>query len=537
MISIDNLSYSVSGRWLYERVCLQITPKDKIGLVGLNGTGKSTLLKLIEGSLSPEQGSLRKSKECSIGFLNQDLLSYTDAGSVRSVAMAAFAHAVEVQRQMEGLLQAMERNYDPRQVEQLTALQETFERLDGYTLQAKTDAVLEGIGFKSSDLERPFQSFSGGWRMRAILAKLLLQAPTLLMLDEPTNHLDISSVQWLETYLQSYGGAFIVVSHDRRFLDNVTEKTVEVCHAQLHAYTGNYSQYEQEKFERMQLQTQAYTNQQKQIKQTERFIERFRSKSTKARQVQSRIKLLDRMDKIPPALEAGSDMRVRMVPSRASGRTVALLEDIHKRFKDLVLLQGAQARIERQDKIALIGANGMGKSTLLRMTARVEPPTSGCVTWGHHVETAFYAQHQLEVLSKQHTVLEELQSVQTRQSDVHVRNVAAMFLFSGDDVKKSISVLSGGERARVALAKMLLQEANFLLLDEPTNHLDMRSIEVLGQTLQNYPGTLLFVSHDRHFIQRVATKIWYIENGKIKVYPGSYAEYTHACGIQSKAQR
>lgn len=527
MIVINDLTYQVGGRTLYHHASFHIKPKDKIGLIGLNGTGKSTLLKLIVGDLTPDQGTISQRKDCTIGFLNQDLVSYQNTDSIRSVAMQAFTKAVAVQQKMEAVLHQMATNYRDELVDQLAGLQETFEQLGGYTLQAKTDAVLEGIGFTTKDLNRPLNEFSGGWRMRVMLAKLLLQKPALLLLDEPTNHLDITSIQWVESYLQGYDSAFMVVSHDRSFLDQVATKTVEVAQQQLHVYMGNYTFYEQEKATRAALQQSAYANQQQKIKQTERFIARFRAKATKAKQVQSRIKALERMDKVAPLEHAAATIKFNFNIQQQPGKVVASLTHIDKAFGSVALLKDASAQIKRGDKIALIGANGKGKSTLLRIIAGQEPLKAGASTLGYQVSPAFYAQHQLEALHLDHTILEELKHTGTARTETELRSIAGMFLFTKDDVFKKIQVLSGGEKSRVALAKVLLSAANLLLLDEPTNHLDMVSINILAQTLQQYAGTYVLVAHDRHFVAQVATKIWYPEELQIKEYPGPYEEYAY----------
>lgn len=527
MIVINDLTYHIGARALYAHASLHIKPKDKIGLVGLNGTGKSTLLKLIAGNLTPDQGTISQRKDCTLGFLNQDLLSYQTTDSIRSVAMQAFAQAVAVQKKIEALLHQMETNYHDTLVDQLAGLQETLEQLGGYTLQAKTDAVLEGMGFTTQDLERPLNEFSGGWRMRVMLAKLLLQQPSLLLLDEPTNHLDITAIQWVEQYLQSYDSAFIVVSHDRSFLDQVTTKTVAVAQQQLHVYMGNYTFYEQEQAMHAGMQQRAYANQQQKIKQTERFIARFRSKATKAKQVQSRIKALERLEKVTPVAHSTAAIKFNFALQQQPGKVVASLTHIDKAFGPVAILKDASAKLARGDKIALIGANGQGKSTLLRIIAGQEAPNAGASTLGYHVSPAFYAQHQLEALHLDHTILEELKHTGAPRTETELRSIAGMFLFTKDDVFKKIRVLSGGEKSRVALAKVLLSAANLLLLDEPTNHLDMLSINRLAQTLQQYAGTCVLVSHDRHFVTQVATKIWYLEDLQIKEYPGTYEEYAY----------
>jgi ATP-binding cassette subfamily F protein 3 len=527
MLTIDSLSYHLGARTLYDRASLFIKPKDKIGLIGLNGTGKSTLLKLIDGSLTPDSGTINKGKDCTIGFLNQDLLSFITNDSIRHVAMQAFQEVLDIEQKIEKVLQQMETNYSDDLVDKLASLQDRLERLGGYEIEAKTDAVLEGMGFSTADLGRPLKEFSGGWRMRVMLAKLLLQSPSLLMLDEPTNHLDLVSIQWLEKYLQKYENAFIVVSHDRRFLDRVANKTVEVENQQLQLYAGNYSFYQKEKAARAELQQNSYENQQKKIQQTERFIERFRSKATKAKQVQSRVKALDKIERITPIGNNAPTVKFNFNLQQHTGKVVAHLQDISKAFGDLEILKNTHAKIERGDKIALIGANGRGKSTLLRIIAGQDDTASQKVELGHNVNMSFYAQHQLEALNLDNDILEELKQVGIGKSETEIRKIAGMFLFTKDDVYKKLKVLSGGEKSRVALAKVLLAESNFMLLDEPTNHLDMVSIDVLAQTLQQYKGSCILVSHDRHFIEQIANKIWYIEDKKIKEYPGTYAAYEY----------
>lgn len=503
-----------------------IRPNDKIGLIGLNGRGKSTLLKIINGDLSVNSGSISKAKDCTLGFLNQDLLSYQSEDAILTVAMEAFKEAVDTQRQIEKILHKLETEYSDDLVDKLTKLQEKFEHLDGYTMQAKAEEVLEGIGFTTQDLHRPLREFSGGWRMRVMLAKLLLEKPSCLMLDEPTNHLDLPSIEWVENYLRSYEGAVVIVSHDRTFLDNVITKTVEVTNQQLVTYEGNYSFYLDEKELREEIQNNAYENQQAKIRQTERFIERFRSKATKARQVQSRVKALERMDMIDEVVSDAATVNFKFTFNQPSGRHVVTLKDISKAYGSNQILKHTNAIIERGDKIALIGANGKGKSTLLRIIANTEP-VDGERTIGYNVIYGFYAQHQLESLHVDNEILDELKQSGSAKTEQELRNVLGCFLFTDEDVFKKIKVLSGGEKSRVALAKTLISEANFLLLDEPTNHLDFISENILIQALQQYQGSFVVVSHNRHFVSQVANKIWYIENHEIKEYPGTYDEYEY----------
>jgi len=524
MLSISNLSYFIGGRALYENANLHIKPKDKIGLVGQNGTGKSTLLKIINGDYLPSSGDVQKAKDCTLGFLNQDLLSYQSDDSILDVALAAFKETLAIQEEIEKVLKLMETDYSDEVINKLAFLQDRFESNEGYTIKAKAEEVLEGIGFQTSDLQKPLRQFSGGWRMRVMLAKLLLEKPSLLMLDEPTNHLDLPSIQWVENYLKNYEGAVIVVSHDQTFLDNCISTTVEVANETLTAYAGNYSFYKEEKKLRMELQQNAFENQQQMIKQTEKFIERFRAKATKSNQVQSRIKALDRLDRVHEVVNDEAFVNFKFKFSQKSGRDVITLDKVSKAYGDLTILKNTSARIERGDKIALIGANGKGKSTLLRIIAGTEVGQGSRVE-GHNLIKAFFAQHQLEALTLDNEIIQEMSQAGSRKTEMELRGVLGCFLFSNEEVYKKIKVLSGGEKSRVALAKTLISEANFLLLDEPTNHLDFQSVNILIQALQQYEGTFITVSHDRHFIKGVANKIWYIEQHEIKEYPGTYEEY------------
>jgi ATP-binding cassette subfamily F protein 3 len=440
--------------------------------------------------------------------------------------MGAFKEVVDIERDIEHIIKKLETEYSDELVSKLTRLQEKYDHLDGYTIQSKAEEVLEGIGFATSDLHRPLKEFSGGWRMRVMLAKLLLEKPSLLMLDEPTNHLDLPSIEWVEAYLRNYDGAVIVVSHDRVFLDNVVTKIVDVTMQQLITYEGNYSFYLQEKELRQEIQQNAYENQQQKIRQTERFIERFRAKATKSRQVQSRIKALDRMDLIEEVVDDTAAVNFKFKFSQQPGRFIITLKDISKSYGTLELLKHTSIAIERGDKIALIGANGKGKSTLLRIISNTEP-VEGERTLGYNVIPAFYAQHQLEALHVENEILDELKQAGSGKTEQELRNVLGCFLFSDEDVFKKIKVLSGGEKSRVALAKTLISEANFLLLDEPTNHLDFISENILIQALQQYKGSFIVVSHNRHFVSQVANKIWYIEDKQIKEYPGTFEEYEY----------
>ncbi len=524
MLSISNLSFYFGSRALYDGANLHIKPKTKIGLIGANGTGKSTLLRLISGEYSPDGGNISKSGECTIGFLNQDLLSYQTDDSILHVAMQAFERALELQIQIDAVLHKMETNYEDKDVDLLSKLQEEFERLDGYTIQSKSEEILEGLGFTTDDLNKPLRLFSGGWRMRVMLAKLLLQKPALLLLDEPTNHLDLPSIEWVEKYIHDYEGSVVVVSHDRYFLDRTVDNIAEVSNAKITLYPGNFSFYEEEKALRNKIQKGAYENQQSQIRQTERFIERFKAKASKASQVQSRVKALDRLDVVDEVIDEKAKVNFKFNFGTQPGRFILFLEHISKAFGEKVILKNTSATINRGDKIALIGANGKGKSTLLRIISGTEKIIGERRT-GHNVIESFFAQHQLESLQVENNLLEELKATGTAKTEMELRSVLGCFLFSGEEVFKKIKVLSGGEKSRVALAKVLISQANFLLLDEPTNHLDMQSVNILIQALQQYEGTYVVVSHDRYFVTNIANKIWYIEDYEIKEYPGSFDEY------------
>ncbi|WP_337041232.1 ABC-F family ATP-binding cassette domain-containing protein [Emticicia sp. 17c] len=524
MLTINNLSFFFGGRAIFDGANLQIKPKDKIGLIGLNGMGKSTLLRLIVGEYQADGGSITKAGDCTIGFLNQDLLSYQTSDSILAVAMQAFERENYLQTEIDKILHEMEVNYRDELVDKLGHLQEEFDHLGGYTIQSKAEEILEGLGFRTEELHKPLKEFSGGWRMRVMLAKLLLQKPALLLLDEPTNHLDLPSIQWVEKYIVNYENAVIVVSHDREFLDNVCNTTVEVTQNKLWSYSGNYSFFIEEKALRNEIQKSAFENQQAQIRQTERFIERFKAKASKSRQVQSRVKALNKLELIDDVIDATARVHFKFKFSVNPGRHVMALEHINKAYGDKVILKDSTISIERGDKIALIGANGKGKSTLLRIIAGTEP-IDGTRKLGHNVNFSFFAQHQLESLHLDETILEELKYADSSKTEAELRLVLGCFLFQGEDVFKKIKVLSGGEKSRVALAKVLISEANFLLLDEPTNHLDMQSVNILIQALDQYEGTYVVVSHDRHFVSQVANKIWYIEDYQIKEYPGTYDEY------------
>lgn len=525
MLALTDFSFEFAGRYLYRNANWHIKPSEKIGLVGLNGTGKSTLLRLISGEYELREGQMSKSNQLKIGFLNQDLLSVEFDESVRDVVLSGREDLVKLDTEIHQLLKEIETNYDDEQrLNRLGEVQEQFGQLGGYDWQSKGEKILEGLGFPTDWLGRPLKELSGGWRMRAILGRLLLMAPDLLLLDEPTNHLDLPTIQWLEGYLQEYQGTYVIVSHDRYFLNRTVNRIAEVAHQQIFHYKGNFNNYLEQKEERDELLQRQFENQQDFIKQQMNFISRFRYKASKAAAVQSRVKQLEKMDRIELQEKETRDFDIKFNIRIKSGKVVVDLKDVGKSYGDLEILKNAEAQIIRGDKIALIGANGKGKSTLLRMLVGNEPHT-GSIEEGWNVESAFFAQHQLEALNLKNDLLNEIGTVSSEYTEKELRTVLGCFLFTGEDVFKKVKVLSGGEKSRLALAKTLITQSNFLLLDEPTNHLDMFSSSVLAESLDNYAGTVLFVSHDRTFISRVATKVWWIEDGKIKEYPGTYDEY------------
>jgi ATP-binding cassette subfamily F protein 3 len=524
MISINNLTFLIGSRALYDDANWHIKPGDRAGLIGANGTGKSTLLKIIVGEYAPSSGTVSMSKDLKIGYLNQDLLSYDSHHSILHVAMEAFERQNQLHDEIEELLKKIETDYSEEVLFKLSDKQQEFEALDGYNIEYRANEILAGLGFSTADQLRPLNTFSGGWRMRVMLAKILLQTPDILLLDEPTNHMDLPSIKWLENYLMGFEGAIVIVSHDRYFLDKIVNRTVESRKGKLNVYAGNYSFYVEEKALRGEIQKGEFKNQQAKIKQEERLIERFKAKASKAKMAQSRMKALDKMERVDDVDDDNPTVNFAFKFSKPSGRHVVRIEHANKSYPNVHILDDAEGVIEKGDKIALIGANGKGKSTLLRMIAGAEKFEGFCET-GHNVTTTFFAQHQLESLHLNNSILEELQAFAPKHSDTELRSILGCFLFTGDDVFKKIKVLSGGEKSRVALAKSLTTDSNFLILDEPTNHLDIQSVNILIQALQQFEGTFIAVSHDRYFLDNVANKIWFIEGEKIKQYPGTYAEY------------
>ena len=525
LAGLQNICFEFGARTILHDATWHIQPGERIGLIGYNGTGKSTLLKLLVGEYQPSKGSVERSRGTTIGYLHQDLLSFDTNESILSVALGAFARVLELEKLIETLGIELEKTGDEKILHQYSDCLQEMDALDGYSIHHRTEEVLQGLGFSNEDLQRPYKEFSGGWRMRVLLAKMILQQPDLLLLDEPTNHLDLPSIEWLEKYLLHYKGSVVMVSHDKYFLNRMVNKIVELYQQELHSYSGNYDFYEKEKAVRMELQQKAFENQQDYIRQQERIVERFRAKASKAAMAQSIIKKLDKLERIDAAELIRPNIKINFRVDKTPGKVLVELKGIQKSFGKNRILKNGVAEIERGDKIALIGANGKGKSTLLRIIAGTEPFDSGERKWGHNVSESFYAQHQLESLRLDHTILDEMKECGSQLNDLELRGLLGCFLFSGDDADKKISVLSGGEKARVALAKVIVSKANFLLLDEPTNHLDLHSCELLIEALNNYQGTLMLVSHDRHFIAKTANKIWEIVDQEIKEFKGGYEEW------------
>ncbi|HOZ50630.1 MAG TPA: ABC-F family ATP-binding cassette domain-containing protein [Chitinophagaceae bacterium] len=525
LLSLNNVTFEFGARKILDNASWHIYLNERIGLIGPNGTGKSTLLKILIGEYSVSSGQVNRSKTLSIGYFHQDLQSLDTSDSIQTVAMVAFEKAIAIGDQIRQLEIELEKHEDEKKLHKLADLHHDFEIAGGYEMEYKAAEVLEGLGFMTKDLTRSFNEFSGGWRMRVLLAKMILQNPDILLLDEPTNHLDLPSIEWIERYLSNYPGTVIIVSHDRYFLDRMVDKIVEISQQTLNHYSGDYSYYEQEKEIRSEMQQREYENQQDFINQQERFIDRFKAKASKAKQAQSLVKKLDRLERIEAPIVETAKLRIRFEVGRTPGKTLTTFEDVSKRYGDIIILDHASAEVNRGDKIALIGANGKGKSTVLRLLSTTEKADSGIVTPGHNADISFYAQHQLEALSMDNDIIDELKLCGSGKTEQELRELLGCFLFRGDDIYKKIRILSGGEKARVALAKTILGKGNYLLLDEPTNHLDLSSVNMLIAALKVYDGTYVVVSHDRYFIQNTANKIWEIENGNIKQFDGTYAEW------------
>jgi ATP-binding cassette, subfamily F, member 3 len=528
MIQLTNASKRFGPKLLFDNVDWLVTTGERTGLVGGNGTGKSTLLKVLAGSDTLDGGTLVSTKGISAGYLPQDGLTLSGR-TVFNECLTVFAEVQAMEREIETLSRRIS-ELDP-EGEEYRVVSDRFHRVeaelgsrDHYTIDAQVGTVLSGLGFSRADWTRPTEHFSGGWQMRIALAKLLLEKPNLLLLDEPTNHLDLEARNWLEDYLKSYPFAFVLVSHDRYFLDVTVARIVEIWNRGVHFYSGGYSRYLELKTERLSTLEAARRNQQARIQQLEAFINRFRFQATKAKQVQSRIKELDRMERVEIP-EEEKTIHFSFPQPKPSGRIVAEFRRVSKSYGEHAVLGEVDFMIERGDRVALVGVNGAGKSTLIKMLAGLEPLTSGDYVVGHNVEPDYFAQDQYKELSPGATLMGDLGEVAPRSTLTQLRTVLGCFLFGEDEVFKTIGVLSGGERNRYALARMLMQPANFLLLDEPTNHLDIRAKDVLLEALNEFTGTVVFVSHDRYFIDKLATRVFEVADGGVQVYPGNYEDY------------
>ena len=528
MIQLQGAGKRFGHKLLFEDCNWLITPNERTGLVGGNGTGKSTLLKIIHGAESLDYGQISYTKGTTLGYLPQDGLALAGR-SVFNECLSVFDDLHAMERELETLHHQLG-ELDPASAEYAAAsdrahhIDTEFRNRDGYAIEAQVGSVLNGLGFGKEDWPRFTEEFSGGWQMRIALAKLLLQKPNLLLLDEPTNHLDLEARNWLESYLTSYPFGYILISHDRYFLDVTVNKTVEVWNKRVHFYTGNYEKYLNAKAEKKTQLEAAYRNQRERIEQLEAFINRFRAQATKAKQVQSRIKELDKIERIEIPPEEGV-IHFSFPQPKPSGRVVAEFKDVSKSYGAKHVFSGASFVIERGDRIALVGVNGAGKSTLIKLLSGAEPLSTGTYTLGHNALPDYFAQDQYKELDKEARMIDDIANASPRATQTQLRSLLGCFLFSEDDVFKKIGVLSGGERNRYALAKILLAPSNFLLLDEPTNHLDMRAKDVLLEALREYSGTVVLVSHDRYFIDNLATRIFEIEDGHVHVYPGNYEDY------------
>ncbi len=528
MLSINDLSLQYGNKHIFRNVSAQIHSGDRVGLAGVNGAGKSTLLKIMCGLHDVDPGIVSRASWFSVAYLPQEVNIELGSRSLFAEAESAFDDVLAQQAQLERIGEQLA-VLDPTspEIDGLLVLQGDLQQaLDGcdvFRIRPQIERVLFGLGFSAADLDREVLSFSGGWIMRLFLAKLLLKKPSLLLLDEPTNHLDLDSLTWLEDFLQQYQGAMIIISHDRSFLDRVTTITWELSLGKLTVYRGNYSHYLVEKVLRLELERSAYDNQQAMIRQTEQFITRFRSKSTKSRQVQSRVKQLDKLERIELS-ESERTIRFTFPPASPSGRDVLTLEGVHKRYHDKMVFDNVSFSLQRGDKLAVVGVNGAGKTTLLKIMAGVEP-AEGQIKPGHNVILSYFGQHQAQELPGELTILDTVYHTAVDMTVTQVRSLLGAFLFTGDEVEKKVQILSGGEKSRVALAKMLVRPANLMLLDEPTNHLDMSSQEILQEAMAQYEGTIIVVSHNRFFVNSFINKVLEIRNGKATIFEGNIDDY------------
>lgn len=529
MITLSSIQKQFGSKILFKNCSFQIGVRDRIGLIGPNGSGKTTLFKMILGEDSADGGEIRIAKGVKIGYLPQEVISLKGDRVLEEVLKGA-AGITSLQDKMKILEEELSSMEDPNDQERVAKeygkLQERYTILGGYGLESEAKQILQGLGFKEMDFDRATDELSGGWLMRIVLARILLQAPDLLLLDEPTNYLDLESLIWLENFLINYPGAMVIVSHDRVFLNHLIDRIAEIEAEKIDFYYGDYDHYLEEKEARRQILEATYKTQQKKIEQTERFIERFRAKNTKSSQVQSRIKMLDKWERIELPKEK-KEIRFQFPAPKRSGHKVAEVKHLHKYYAERVVYKGIDLHLFRGDKVALVGPNGAGKSTLLKILAGVLEFEKGELMLGKDVTQAYFAQHQFDLLNLENTVFEEILPIATDESQTELRTLLGTFLFSGDDVEKKVSVLSGGEKSRLILAKMLLRPANFLLLDEPTSHLDIPSRNVLEMALKQFQGTICFITHDRHLINRIANKVIEIDHGIPSIYLGNYDDYLY----------
>lgn len=529
MLFINNLNVQYGAKHLFRNISARINDHDRIGLVGVNGSGKSTLLQIAAGLIETDSGTVVRAKRSTIGYLAQEITSIPAGRTVFEEAQSVFAELLAELQELDLLNRqlsavATDQTSLAALLKRQGELQHRLEEANIFGIRSQIEKILMGLGFKLTDLDKPCEAFSGGWIMRLMLAKLLLGKPSLLLLDEPTNHLDFGSLTWVEEYLKAHKGALVIVSHDRTFLDNTTNTTWELSLGKLTVYRGNYSKYVKDKENRLHIQRAAYANQQAQIQQTMRFVERFRAKSTKASQVQSRLKQLERMDKVE--LEESEDKIIFRFPSSPpSGRIAFEVEGLCKNYDGQLVLHNLTFGLQRGEKLAIIGANGAGKSTLVRILAGIEPFQAGKVTLGHNVKRSYFGQHQAQELSPGYTVLETLSQIDTGMTFTQIRSLLGAFLFSGDTVDKKVQVLSGGEKSRLALARMIATPANLLILDEPTNHLDMSSQEILQEAMLQYDGTIVVVSHNRFFLNGFVTRVLEVRDAGIILFEGNLDDY------------
>lgn len=529
MLNVHDLSVSFQGEYLFENVAFMLNAGDRVGLIGKNGAGKSTMLKLLAREFKPDSGIIATDKEINIGFLKQDI-DFENGRTILEEAYQAFKEIKSIESQIDEIHKALSFRTDYESdayhnlMDSLSDITHRYDILGGYNYQGDTEKVLLGLGFQRSDFDKPTDSFSGGWRMRIELAKLLLQNNDILLLDEPTNHLDIESIIWLEQFLTSYTGAVVIVSHDKMFLDNVTNRTIEISVGKIYDYPKPYSKFLELRQEIREQQLASQKNQEKKIQQTEKLIEKFRAKASKASMAQSLIKKLDKIDRIEVDEQDNAVMNVRFPVSITPGKVVLEIQNASKSYGDKQVLQNVDLLIERGSKIAFVGQNGQGKTTLAKMIVN-EIPFEGNIKLGHNVELGYFAQNQANYLDGELSVVDTMFHAANDSNRMKIRDILGSFLFRGDDVEKKVKVLSGGERNRLALAKMLLSDFNVLVMDEPTNHLDIKSKNVLKQALQNFEGTLIIVSHDRDFLQELTDKVYEFKDKNIKEYLGDIDFY------------